>query len=184
MPSWPTTITRQGMRLDHAAFNGQAHRMRLSEFTLAIAALPGFALCADFELAGIRGGMTDAQVRAAAPSGFEYWRIGDGPTLLLQDSEVYASVAFCHGRVMAVRRTIDADADWLPALETATRERGQPQVITTTTPWSGPGGATSRASFYAGRKPALSSTFQSRRNGVTARAAFVKTVPRRFHSWT
>jgi hypothetical protein len=86
------------------------------------------------------GGMIDAQVRAAAPSGFEYWRIGDGHALLLKASEVYASVVFCRGRVMAARRILNADSDWLPAIDRATREHGQPQVITTTTPWSGPGG--------------------------------------------
>lgn len=107
---------------------------------IAIASLPGIARAAEFELAGLRSGMTEEQVRSVAPSGFELRTSANGVAVIVKGYDIYATLAFCKGKVMSVSRPIDADVDFVPAVNIALRDRGQPQVMTSSQAWSGPGG--------------------------------------------
>lgn len=97
-----------------------------------------------FELAGLRSGMSRSDVEAAAPRGFTFKALDtNGESgALINGTEVFATLAFCRGRLIAVTRMIDPDTDWLPAVQAGTRDRGPPQVSTKTQEWSGPGGGT------------------------------------------
>ncbi len=108
-----------------ACFNGSAHA---------------------FEAYGLRSGMTRAEVQAAAPTGFTYRDTGnlrnagaitsgEGPS-----ETIFVTVAFCAGRLVAVTRMIDPDTDWLPKVQAALAQRGQPAAEVTGGSWLGPGG--------------------------------------------
>ncbi len=99
-------------------------------------------------LAGLRTGMTAAQVEAAAPMGFSlkfFGREAAGSAALVKDADIFATMAFCRGRLISISRSIDADNEWVDRVRAAVASRCQPTIVTRTDPWSGPGGGTVEA---------------------------------------
>jgi hypothetical protein len=120
--------------------------MKSFAFATMAAALSLVPLCARaapaFEMLGLRSGMTVQEVQSAAPAGFHLGMFDANSGGITDGKEIYATVAFCGGRLVDVTRGFDADVDWPPAVQRALRERGQPTTSIRETPWPGPGGGT------------------------------------------
>jgi hypothetical protein len=118
---------------------------------LATTALVGavmYALpVAGFEVLGFKTGMTSAEVQVAAPQGYTLIPFfGADPqsysfnATIVRGSDVFATVAFCHGRLASVIREIDPDIEWAARLQARLASSGQPRVLVRTQPWNGAGG--------------------------------------------
>lgn len=114
-------------------------RKGLTTFALAAAGL-FTAEAHAFEAFGLRSGMTAREVEAAAPMGFGLRMLTDSSGVVAKDHDLFVFVAFCQGRLVAVSRDIDPEVDYVETVEAALRQRGQPQVLTESQPWPGPGG--------------------------------------------
>jgi len=123
-------------------------------FLLSIIAATCPVSAQEFEAFRLKSGMTVEQVQKAAPSSYELrldkqqgspgWATGviakPLSDLSDDDSDLYAGVSFCNGRLITVSRNIDADTEFPTDLEKWLRDFGQPKVSLRREPWTGAGG--------------------------------------------
>src|ERR1700745_187921 len=79
-----------------------------------------------FDWFGLRSGMTQDQVRAAAPAGSSLRLNGDFG-FIEKGGEAVATVTFCRGRLIALSRTIDAQSDWFALADRMIKQYGAPK---------------------------------------------------------
>ena len=97
--------------------------------------------------------MTVEQVQKTAPWSYELrlnksevsgWTTGviakPLSDLTGDDSDMFASVGFCNGRLVMVTRSIDPDTEFPRSVEDWLRDFGQPKVNVRREPWTGTGG--------------------------------------------
>ena len=115
--------------------------------TALLGAVLYVAPVAGFDVLGFKTGMTPTEVQVAAPQGYTLIPFfGADPqsysfnATIVRGTDVFATVAFCHGRLASVIREIDPDIEWPTRLQARLTSSGQPRVSVRAQPWNGPGG--------------------------------------------
>jgi hypothetical protein len=119
----------------------------LAIFAALVGVLTNAVPVAGFETLGFRTGMTPDQVQVAAPRGYTLIpALGADPrsysfnATIVRGTDVFAMVAFCHGRLATVIREVDPSTEWATRLQARLASSGQPRVSVRTQPWTGSGG--------------------------------------------